>query len=137
MLTIRKSGGVTDDVSAVPGIILPFPRRRYRNAVAFASTLTPDLAVADQWEMAALTGPVTVNAPVNTTGPAAGLGLLGGSELLFKWLQDATGGRVVTYNAIFLTGGGVAVVTTLSTVTMDYFVWDGTNWRLVSRITGQ
>lgn len=37
----------------------------------------------------------------------------------------------------FRTVGGTAFFTTLSTVTLDYFLFDGTNWRLWTRITGQ
>lgn len=103
---------------------------RSSESPAFASTYTPDCGNAHSKYMT-LTGAITVNAPSTTGGPQKGM------HLRFFWQQDATGGRVVTYNAIYKTGGAPAFVTTLSTVTIDEFEYDGAAWRIVSRITGQ
>lgn len=102
---------------------------RSSQAPSFAASYTPNLNLGESVEMT-LTGAITVNAPSN--GGA-------GARLLFKWLQDGTGGRVITYNAVYKTGGGTALATTASTMTLDLFECsrDGTTWRLVSRITGQ
>lgn len=106
--------------------------RRTVQAPAFAASYTPAVNLGSVIAMAALTGNVTVNAP---TGGAAG------DELLFIWLQDGTGTRTITYNAVYKTtgtGAVTAITTGASTRTVDKFVTDdGTNWRLVSRITGQ
>ena len=95
---------------------------------AFAAAVTPDATTATIWEPGAATGGVTYNAPTN-----AALGQI----LIIITTQDATGGRVITYNAIFKTAGAAAIVTTLSTKNIDVFFFDGTNWRLISRMTGQ
>ncbi len=103
--------------------------RRSIRGPAFSSPYTPDATVAERTEMT-LTGALTVNAPSNGAS---------GQRLEFWWLQDATGGRVVTYNAAYKTTGAAAFVTTASTLTLDVFecAADNTTWRLISRITGQ
>ena len=103
---------------------------------AFAAAITPDPTQGEIIAMAALTGAVTVNIPARQDGAPFKLG----QNLMFIWVQDGTGGRVVTYTGGaggFRTGGAAAFVTTLSTVTLDYFLFDGTNWRIWARITGQ
>ena len=100
------------------------------DTIAFNANYTPDHENGSIKEMAALTGAVTVNAPlVNTKGALLG----------FIWVQDGVGGRVVTYNAIYKTGGLAAFVTTLSTVTIDLFLCNSaaTAWRGLFRVTGQ
>jgi len=99
---------------------------------AFAASFTPNFAAGDTIAMAALTGNVTVNAP---TGGVAG------QKITFIWLQDGTGTRTITYNAVYKTtgtGAVTAITTGANTRTIDRFTSeDGTSWRLCSRITGQ
>lgn len=92
----------------------------------FAATITPDPTLGEFIQVV-LTGAITVNAPLNPQN---------GQKLTFQWAQDATGGRVVTYNPTFVTSGAAAFVTTANTVTTDVFIYSGA-WRLISRITGQ
>jgi len=97
--------------------------------IAFAATITPDATAGEIVLVGTLTAAMTVANPTNS---------LAGQYLVFRYTQNATGGWVVTYGANYRTGGAVAAVTTLSTVTIDTFACEnGTIWRLVSRTTGQ
>ena len=91
---------------------------------------TPDFTQGGIIQMAALPAPITVNAPSVSVK-----GMLG----CFMWLQDGAGGRGITYNAIYHTVGAAAFVTTASTMTIDWFMYDSVSsvWRLFNRITGQ
>lgn len=125
-------GSVATDVQlfrlAAGVLTTPGAFARGSQAPAFAASFTPDPTQGELITMT-LTNNITVNAPVN--------GVNKGVVLRFVWTQDGTGGRTITYNAIFHTGGGTALVTTLNTVTIDTFEYDGAAWRLLSRITGQ
>lgn len=103
--------------------------QRSAQAPAFAASYTPDPTLGESVEMT-LTANITVNAPANG---------LAGQRLVFKWLQDGTGTRTITYNAAYHTGGATAITTGANTMTIDMFECsrDGTTWRLISRITGQ
>jgi Pectate lyase superfamily protein len=103
--------------------------RRSVRAPAFTTPFTPDPTLGERTEMT-LTAALTVNAPTNGVS---------GMRLEFWWIQDGTGGRTITYNAVYHTSTGAAIVTTASTVTIDVFECqsDNTTWRLVSRATGQ
>jgi hypothetical protein len=86
--------------------------------VAFAAAVTPDPYQAQTWVIGALTAGITINAPANGHK---------GSRLRIKFLQDGTGGRAVTWNAVFKQ----AFVTTNNTagkVSIAEFEFDGTNW---------
>lgn len=104
---------------------------RYHLNTAYAATVTPDANLQETIAIT-LTGAITVNNAVNTRL---------GQRLRFIWTQDGTGGRVVTYTAGGLGGfrvvGAAAFVTTLNTITVDEFIFDGSFFRLTSRQTGQ
>lgn len=129
-MTTRSIGGnffYDDSVVPVAGVFLSSLRLSETHP-AFAASVTPDATTATIWEPGAATAGVTYNAPTN---PALG------QILVIVTTQDGTGGRTITYNAAFKTAGAAAVSTTLSTKNIDVFFYDGTNWRIVSRITGQ
>ena len=89
-------------------------------SVAYAATITPDAAVAQTVIVGTLTGGMTVAAPTNPTL---------GKKLTFAFTQDATGGRTITWNAIFKkTADAAGAANTKGTTE---FVYDGTNWRQV------
>lgn len=104
--------------SALPGVNTP-------QAVAYAATIAPALASGDIVKVGALTGPLAVAAP---TGYAAGRATL---TLIIP--QDATGGRAVTFNPVYLGVPTLATTANLTTVLM--FVSDGTSWFLRSLTT--
>jgi hypothetical protein len=78
---------------------------------------------------------MTLGRDVRVDAPPGGLA---GQELTFIWSQDGAGGRRVSYDAAYRTGGVAAIDTSAGTTTIDrFYCVDGTTWRLVSRVTGQ
>jgi len=68
------------------------------NVIAYAATITPELTLGAGVSVASQTGNITINAPLTRTLPdAAPLN----SRLSFLIFQDATGGRTVTFNAVY------------------------------------
>lgn len=93
--------------------------------INFASSITPDPYNGGNIQIGTLTGAITINNPVN--GHA-------GSRIIFRLLQDGTGGRVVTFGGAYKTAG--AIPTTASTATQIMFVLDGGGtWRETARAT--
>lgn len=89
----------------------------------FASTVTPD---GRQGSInIALTGPITMAAPTNAAK---------GAKLRFVFTQDATGGRVVTWNAIYKVAW--TPTTTASKINTIDFSYNGTNWIQVGAVVG-
>lgn len=89
-------------------------------APAFASTITPDVTAGGIVNPGALTGAVTIGAPVNP---------FVGARLTFEFLQDGTGGRAVSWNAIFkFQAAWTNTGNTLNKQSTASFVYDGTNW---------
>jgi hypothetical protein len=121
------SGLIFDDAVAAGHIYLPSLRLK-RTAPAFAAAPIADPSVATIWEPGIATAGVTWGVPTNP---------FTGGILILVTTQDTVGGRAVAYNAVFKTAGGAAISTTLSTKNIDVFYYDGTNWRLFSRLTGQ
>lgn len=68
-------------------------------AAAYAASITPDCSTTDVLNIAALTGGLTLNAPAGTP--------VDGQTLRVRFIQDGTGNRVVTYNAIYAFGTDV------------------------------
>ena len=95
-------------------------------SLGFSSTLAVDPFMGETIAVT-LTGPMTVSAPALTGTNTTGVFLIPGMRLRFILRQDGTGGRVVTWNAVFKTSG--ALTTTLNTVNIVEFIYDGTNWR--------
>ena len=88
--------------------------------VAYAATITPDPYVAQTCAIAALTAAVTVAAPANKHL---------GARLTVTVVQDATGGRPVNWNAIYVfqtpwTNSGNVV----SKRSQASFQYNGSNW---------
>jgi hypothetical protein len=82
----------------------------------YAASFTPYPAGGNQ--ILTLTGPITINPP----GEDAPVG----SRLVFTFIQDGVGGRVVTWNAIWHTNW--TPNTTAGHKNTIEFVYDGTNW---------
>ena len=94
-------------------------------AVAYAASITPDSDTYGIFNVATLTGPLTVNAPTGTPTD--------GKPILFRFIQDATG-RAITWNAAFDFGTDFPsgdVPTTPSTQFEVLFRWNATSskWR--------
>lgn len=85
-------------------------------APAFAASYTPD-PYSGQFVEMTLTGAITVNAPASPYT---------GQQLTFIFIQDATGGRVVTWNAVFkVTWTPTTTAARKNTIS---FVYDGAAW---------
>lgn len=85
--------------------------------IAYAASITPNIRSGSSVIVGALTGNITVNAPTNAVK---------GVELSIAMTQDATGGRTITWNAVFkkaADGAGTA-----SQKMVAVFKYDGTNW---------
>jgi hypothetical protein len=89
----------------------------------FAASYTPNMQLGDYVAVGTLTGNITVNAPTKRqVGP-----------YVFRFLQDGTGGRTVTWNAVFKfpTGAWTDVGNTANKASFVAFYDDGTNfWAL-------
>lgn len=95
-------------------------------AATYAAAYTPQPYTNDTIRMT-VAGSLTVNAPnMNPVIP--------GWRFRTMFKQDATGGRVVTWNAIFKTLG--ADVTTANLTNIREFEYDGTNWVQVAATLG-
>jgi hypothetical protein len=95
-------------------------RQRSTQTVAYAANITPDPTLGEIIEVGALTGALAIGAP-------SGNKQTKGMRLTFRILQDGTGGRAVTFNAVFKhawfdTGNTAGKLSTI------HFYFDGTNW---------
>jgi hypothetical protein len=86
-------------------------------SIAYAATITPDGALGERVIVGALTGNLTINAPTNPRT---------GAMLVFGFTQDATGGRTLTWNAVFKKAADGAGTANQKGATS--FVYDGANW---------
>jgi hypothetical protein len=87
------------------------------NAMSFSATPTFNAGVYDSFSMT-LTGNVISSTISNPTA---------GQTITFILTQDATGGRTFTYASNVR--GWSNVDTNANAVTVQSFIWDGTNWR--------
>jgi hypothetical protein len=92
-----------------------------RQNPAFAASFTPNLANGTNISVGALTGNITINAPTPSQ--------TSGQLLTLVFLQDGTGGRTATWNAVFKTAFQPAPgANAISSIT---FMFDGTNWQQI------
>lgn len=87
--------------------------------VAYAAEVTPDPYAGTVCSIAALTGNVVIKAPANAHK---------GCPLTIILLQDATGGRTVTWNAAF-NSSKILVNTAANGLTVLEFFYDGATWQ--------
>jgi hypothetical protein len=73
------------------------PQRSTPLSVAYAASLTLDLATANNFNIGTLTGNITLNNPSNQVAGQSGA---------IKFLQDGTGGRTITYGTNWKFIGG-------------------------------
>lgn len=97
---------------------------RSTQSLVFAASLTPNAITGEHVFVGALTANITINAPTNP---------IGGQELKFYFLQDATGGRTVTWNAVFIHSWS-DIGNTLNRRASIHFVFDGTSWLQVGAL---
>jgi hypothetical protein len=102
-------------------------------SVAYAATVTPNTDTTDILNIGALTGAITIAAPTGTP--------VDGQKLTIRMLQDGTGGRVVTWNAIYAFGTDVTAAmepTTLNSKWERIFEYNATDtkWRATGIVRG-
>ena len=85
--------------------------------VAYAATITPNPNLGSRINIGAMTGALTINAPTNPQN---------GQYLDFSHLQDGTGGRIITWNAIYKKAADGAGTANQRGSTQ--YRYDGTNW---------
>lgn len=94
------------------------------HSVTYAASITPAITAKRTTKRVTLTGNITINAPA---------GGFPGARLTLDFLQDATGGRTVTFNAAFkATWTPTTTANKRNTITFEY---DGTNWVQVATAT--
>jgi hypothetical protein len=71
-------------------------------AIAYASTITPDVYLGGQIYVGTLTGNITINNPATTLGAF----WIAGTRLAFTLTQDATAGRTTTFGSAYTLVGG-------------------------------
>ena len=102
--------------------------------ISYASTITPVGSNAKSIvNLGSLTGNITINAPSGTPSD--------GNDLTFRLVQDATGGRTITWNAAFAFGTDITsalVVTTASSKQELKFIYNATDstWRAMAIARG-
>jgi len=123
----RWSGVVTGGTANINPGFVPAPFTAFQNqgyqlqlpyqAPAYAATITVDANLGSLVNVGTLTGNTTIAAPINP---------INGQYLTFVFTQDATGGRTVTWNAVFKVSW--TPTTTASKVNSIEFFYNGTNW---------
>jgi hypothetical protein len=91
-----------------------------------SGTATPGLSARTN-TIATLTANITMAAPSGGSGSS-----YDGEQLVIRTLQDGTGGRVVTWNSIYVLSASLPAPSTLANAMMEYdFLYDATNskWR--------
>lgn len=95
-----------------------------------APTLTPDLYTSETHEII-LTSALTINAPVN---------MVDGQMVRFRLIQDGTGSRLLTLNAIFNVPASITVTLSTGANKCDHLVavyrQAVNKWDVVSFVTG-
>jgi hypothetical protein len=98
--------------------VIPLNAGEFYQSIAYAATLgTIDAQFGERIVVGTLTGNTTVPAPTNPQP---------GQVLEFAFLQDGTGARVVTWNAVFKKAADAAGAANQRASTR--YLFDGTNW---------
>lgn len=100
---------------------------------AYAATVTMDSDSYDVYNIGALTGNITLGAPIGTPTD--------GQSLLVRMSQDATGSRTITFNAAFAFGSDVTAAMMPSGASAKWefkAAWNSTDskWRVVGLARG-
>lgn len=97
--------------------VVPASQHQLTQVIAFSTSITIDAEAGGRVLIGALTNNTTNNAPTNPTK---------GKILTFAFIQDATGGRTITWNAVFKKAADGAGTANQKGATQ--FVYDGTDW---------
>lgn len=111
--------------NAVSGNTVVINNQLGSQAIAYSATITPDPYLGGKVVVGTLTGNITVNAPSNAHA---------GCRLSFKFTQDTTAGRTVTWNSVYKRNW--TPTTTNGKINTIEFEYDGTNWIQVGGTVG-
>ena len=91
-------------------------------SIAYAASITPNSRLGSHVLVGALTGNITINAPTNPVNQR---------RMTYSFVQDATGTRTITLNAVFrgITGNVIAAGTASQKLAVS-FIYDGAAWLL-------
>ena len=128
------AGGIGNTASAVVGIsdtqTLTNKRIDPRvTSTTTASTLTPDVSVADIYAYTSLSSDLTINAPIGTP--------VNGDKLIFRFLDSGTA-RLLTWNATYtVINVTLPTTTTISKTTYVGCIYNTNNarWDVLSVMT--
>jgi hypothetical protein len=122
-------GNVYADKTPVsPGVLATLMQNAVSGyaAQAFNASFTPNWRDGKTTNVGVLTANMTINAPATSVGYTSTIPT--GTSMTMLFTQDATGGRTLTWNAIFLRSTALATSGTANQRAAITFVWDGTNW---------
>lgn len=97
--------------------VRPVDAGAFSQALAYAASIAVNAALGERVIVGALTGALTLSAPTNAQP---------GAVLEFAFLQDATGGRVITWDAAFAKAADGAG--TANQRASARYLFDGTRW---------
>jgi hypothetical protein len=118
-------------VAQIPGLATRVPPLPV--AIAYGATITPNCDASDTFNVGTLTGSPTFASPSGTAQD--------GKQMQFRFAQDGTGGRVITWNAIYAFGTDItaAMVPTAANAKWEmlfrYHAGD-TKWRCIAIVRG-
>jgi hypothetical protein len=117
----------TDKTPATPGVLTGLLQTAISGylAPAFNASFTPNWRDGRTINFGALTANTTINVPATGSGTST---VPTGTQMTILFTQDATGGRTLTWNAIFLRSSNLASSGTAGQRASITFVYDGTNW---------
>lgn len=118
----------TDKTPVSPGVLTALQQTSISGwlSPAFAASFTPNWRDGRTTNVGVLTAAITINAP--TSNPGYTSTIPAGTQMTFLLTQDATGGRAITWNAVFLRSTALAASGTANQRASISFAWDGTNW---------
>jgi hypothetical protein len=89
------------------------------NDVAYAAAITPDPTLGNYINVGVLTGPITVNLP-------AVVNVWTGAEMSLRFVQDATGGKYVTFASGYVLKAPPSMMPNARSVLQ--FIYNGVEW---------
>jgi hypothetical protein len=120
----------TDKTPVSPGVLTALQQTSINGYLspAFNASFTPNWRDGRTTNVGTLTAAITINAPASNPGYTSTIP--SGTQLTLLLTQDATGGRAITWNAIFLRSGNLASgsAATSGQRASISFTYDGTNW---------
>jgi trimeric autotransporter adhesin len=122
----HKHGMPAAPIQTIPGLVRVTP-------IAYAASITPNAGTTDVVNVGTLTGNITINAPSGSP--------VDGQTLRFRFVNDATSTRTVSWNAAFAFGTDVTSAMEPAAISSKWeriFQWNATDskWRCTGIVRG-